>query len=79
MLDIISIIQNNKVNQTSEHKYGSRIVGGRDTQEGQFPWLVRLQINRFMCGGSLITLKHILTAAHCLTKHEKSDQMVDLR
>jgi len=73
----------NRFNDPKSKKYkytsGSRIVGGRESQEGKFPWLVRLQINRYMCGGSLITLKHILTAAHCLMKENKPDELVDIR
>jgi secreted trypsin-like serine protease len=63
-------------------KHGSRIVGGSDTKSGQFPWLAYINIEGSggisVCGGSLISHRHILTAAHCITEG-KSDKMMDLR
>ncbi|XP_072946370.1 phenoloxidase-activating enzyme-like [Epargyreus clarus] len=52
------------VEVTSSH----RIVGGKATEIDEFPWLVLLEYepNDFRCGGSLISKKHVLTAAHCL-------------
>ena len=45
------------------------IVGGQKAEEKLMPWMMRLSIVRsngvFVCGGTLITSKHILTAAHC--------------
>lgn len=40
---------------------------------GQWPWHVSLYHSRglqlqYICGGTLITSQHVLTAAHCLTK-----------
>lgn len=48
---------------------GGLIVGGEPTKKNQFPWLAVFFStikNSFFCSGSLITNKHILSAAHCL-------------
>lgn len=49
-----------------------RIVGGELATIGQFPWMALLGYTQrginfvqFLCGGSIITKNHILTAAHC--------------
>jgi len=45
----------------------SRIVGGVEAEENQWPWIVALFIDdAYFCGGSLITDKFVLTAAHCV-------------
>lgn len=44
-----------------------RISSGGSATEGQFPFIASLQVFRqHLCGGSIITPRHILTAAHCL-------------
>ncbi|CAK1596227.1 unnamed protein product [Parnassius mnemosyne] len=55
----------------------NRIAGGTETELNQFPWTVLLKTTfdygtnktSFNCGGSLISSKYVLTAAHCI--HEK--------
>ncbi|XP_017029673.2 seminase [Drosophila kikkawai] len=45
----------------------SRIVGGVPVDIGSVPYLVNLRISgRFICGGSLVTTQHVVTAAHCV-------------
>ncbi|XP_071564067.1 ovochymase-2-like [Temnothorax nylanderi] len=46
------------------------ISRGEETMEGQWPWLVALFVVRldhvFTCGGTILTNRHVITAAHCL-------------
>merc|ERR1719369_428117 len=46
---------------------GTRIVGGNEALPHQFPWQALLTYRniRVLCGGTVISTKHILTAAHC--------------
>ena len=50
----------------------TRIIGGVDTEPNQYPWQVLLLIlnGEIMCGGSIISAKHVLTAAHCVTSKD---------
>lgn len=46
------------------------IVGGTKTKNGEFPHMVAIGYKdldqiRFFCGGSLISDRFVLTAAHC--------------
>ena len=52
-----------------------RIVGGIETEVNEFPWTVGLYTHYRckglpVCGGSLISTQHILTAAHCIQRNE---------
>lgn len=49
------------------------ITNGQQTSRGQWPWHIALYkidgINlSYICGGTLVSLKAVITAAHCVTK-----------
>ncbi len=43
-----------------------RIVGGTTTSIRDYPWQVIISAGDFICGGSIIADKWVVTAAHCL-------------
>jgi secreted trypsin-like serine protease len=55
-----------------------KIVGGVPANRGTYPFQVALFTTAngkegMMCGGSLVTMKWVLTAAHCITKAAEND------
>uniref|UniRef100_A0A0A1WQS9 CLIP domain-containing serine protease n=1 Tax=Zeugodacus cucurbitae TaxID=28588 RepID=A0A0A1WQS9_ZEUCU len=55
------------------HQSSLKVVGGGDSHIGAWPWMVligydRYSLSPFRCGGSLITARHVLTAAHCILR-----------
>ncbi|XP_054735289.1 trypsin beta-like [Anastrepha obliqua] len=60
-------IFSNGVAQKFSTLLDGRIVGGQLTTIDQVPYLLNLRRNgEFICGGSLITKRCVLTAAHCV-------------
>lgn len=55
-----------------EEELSTRIAFGTEVSENQWPWLAAIiskENKMLFCGGTLISLKSVLTAAHCI--HEK--------
>ncbi|XP_075163211.1 ovochymase-like [Haematobia irritans] len=56
------------INQTTP-----KIVGGDESQIGAWPWMALLgydpySVRPFKCGGTLISNRHVITAAHCIRR-----------
>lgn len=51
----------------------TEVVGGSIVEPGRFPWVVRLSGG---CGGSLISRRHVLTAAHCVPRVGRTRSIV---
>lgn len=56
-----------------------RIIGGDETEPGEFPWTASIKLNNQpICGGSLIDRSWILTAAHCVVGYDPKNLTVRL-
>ncbi|XP_054741271.1 spaetzle-processing enzyme-like isoform X1 [Anastrepha obliqua] len=57
-----------------------RIYGGDNARIIDYPWMALLRYRRganvleFLCGGSLINSRYVLTAAHCLNQSNQTDE-----
>ncbi|KAM4018792.1 ovochymase-2-like [Anomaloglossus baeobatrachus] len=54
-------------NESVNYSLLSRIVGGTPARKEECPWIASLKKGgKHICGGAIISDKHIMTAAHCL-------------
>ena len=71
----VSSLPQQKKCQCGLENISQRVINGKEVESGRYPWMTGLSFlmskngntNSYnICGGSLITNQHILTAAHCL-------------
>ena len=61
---------------TRNHLISKRIVGGRVSVDGAWPWQVALLLDDIqVCGGSIIRPNWVLTACHCFTGGSQTQQI----
>lgn len=61
-----------RIDNNGQHPF--KVVNGWPADKYEWPWIAALLNNgRQFCGGSLITQKHILTAAHCVAHMSRYD------
>lgn len=61
--------------QDLKRYFDPRVIGGENTPEGYAPHMVAILvgdevIQLILCGGSLVKLNLVMTAAHCLTDYQ---------
>lgn len=58
----------------------SLIANGRKAEKNEWPWMAALLYEeKLLCGGSLIDLNHVLTAAHCVSWLDPKDRVTSVR
>merc|ERR1711936_709089 len=73
-VDCINISDNCPPANVKYSNLQPRIIGGQGARSGDFPWQAALFViddwgnELFKCGGSLISVNKVLTAAHCIEK-----------
>lgn len=80
-LTVINVVNSNRIKRYTQDQCGQPlnpaglVSNGIISKRDSWPYLVALldtKKGKFFCGGSLITLSHILTAAHCLQEKTQS-------
>lgn len=64
---------------STKFKIRNRIINGRDSENGNFPYYVFLSehpTTNFISGGVIISEWHVLTAAHCVWKYMDAGENV---
>lgn len=71
---LILYVNTGNLTKIKKPRYKPKIVGGRETNINKHPYLVSLRYvskteYTHICGGTIITTKFVLTAAHCICEY----------
>ncbi|XP_055384259.1 probable serine/threonine-protein kinase DDB_G0282963 isoform X1 [Condylostylus longicornis] len=67
----------NIIDEEFDERMMQRIIHGGEVRRGQHPWQATIRIkgingiSNHLCGAVLISRRHLLTAAHCISDYEK--------
>eukprot|EP00092_Neocalanus_flemingeri_P039147 GFUD01042609.1.p1 GENE.GFUD01042609.1~~GFUD01042609.1.p1 ORF type:complete len:421 (-),score=118.86 GFUD01042609.1:56-1318(-) len=80
-LEVLTGNPENPVCGVRTSEYGVRIAEGKNAVPGDWPWMALLESARegvtVDCGGTLISLKNVLTAAHCV--QDRDVNLIEVR
>ena len=60
---------------SGETRTMARIVGGQAVSHADFPWQVSV-VSQYICGGSLVADRWVLTAAHCVDERVAAEDII---
>lgn len=75
LLSVLTVVAHCAVVRNNDALFVDRVINGQLAQPNQFPWHAivegtQLNGNRTLCGGALISIRYVLTAAHCIFGNE---------
>lgn len=68
LLATVTVVYCGVTDPSPQEATDQRIIGGRLTTIDNVPYIASILVKGLLCGGSVVTEQHIVTAAHCLAR-----------